>query len=338
MEPVDGAFPFEDASEAPEAPPPVPSIIPFPGAVAETPPPDEDLDAAGPLILARLLAVEERVDRFQRLLRTWITKINDAIGRGDVDEAVRWMEVVTRDLDVGGDRAPSVRSAVAELAGPAVLESLVVSLVEKKDGDLAETVLGYLGPAAIDQLLVWMAVDDPPVPRLYLVDLLTMAGRNDVRALAVHIGDERWFVVRNVVIALGRSGRPQAVEAVRSALGHADDRVRVEVLRALSVLQGERAVPTLFEALTDRSGRVRHAVLSLLRASPSRLVVTGAVGAVEAGSVGADEAAQLVRLIAERRDDAVVPSLRQIAGMRATGRSRRAARAAAQKALAERTP
>ena len=304
---------------------------------ADRPELPDETGAAGPFVLAQLLAVERRPDRFRRLLRTWIAKINDAVEAGDVDEVLRWMQVVTDDLEIEDEDLIGSRvDAVEELTAPAVLESLVVALVEHGDGRLAAAALGRLGASAVDRLVEWMTVDDPPVSRRHIVDLLALAGRGDVRSLATHLADARWYVVRNVAIALGRTRRSQAIEPVRSVLDHEDDRVRVEALRSLATLQGERAVPVLLGALTDPSHRVRHAVASLLRASPSRLVVTGLLDVIESGAVGAEQAAGLVELIAERRDDAVVPTLERLAARRMAVGARRSVREAARRALAER--
>ncbi len=349
MEPVERAFDIEAGfdGEAPEdlfpaVPPPpfqVPATAPAAAALARIVSGAVDpaeLEGAGPYVLAKLLAIETRPDRFQRLLRTWIGKINEAIQRGDVEGVVQWMNVVVRDLDVADDLAASRATAIAELTAPLFLEAVVVALVDRADADLADQVLRALGTGAVDTLVEWMAVDDPPVSRRHIVDLLALAGRHDVRALAVHLGDDRWFVVRNIAIALGKTGRAQAVDPLLMAVDHDDDRVRVEALRSLTALQGDRAVSMLLGALSDPSRRVRQAVVSLLRASPSRLVVPGVVDAVEAGSVGADEAAVLVELIAERRDDAVEASLQRLAAGRFVVGARRAARDAARTALAKR--
>ncbi len=295
-----------------------------------------DLEAAGPATLSRLLAVETRPDRFQRLLRTWIGKINEAVQMGDIEGVVRWMDVVLGDLEVEDELAQSRDNAVGELTSPVFLEATVVALVDRADADLAAAVLKGLGSRAIDTLVEWMAIDDPPVSRRHIVGLLAMAGRFDVRSLALRLNDERWFIVRNVAISLGKTGRPQAVEPLLSAVDHNDDRVRVEVLRALSALQGDEAVYLLLEALGDSSRRVRQAVVSLLRASPSRLIVGGLVDVIESGIVGSEEAAGLVDLIAERRDDDVVPSLERLAEGRFAIGARRAARDAARKALIKR--
>jgi hypothetical protein len=272
------------------------------------------------------------------LLRTWIGKINEAVHRGDVEGVVRWMDVVVNDLELEEDLDESRESALGELTSPIFLEAVVVALVDRADGDLAASVLRALGARAIDALVGWMAVDDPPVSRRHIVDLLAMAGRFDVRALALHLADDRWFIVRNVAIALGKTGRSQAVEPLLSAADHSDDRVRVEVLRALTTLQGDQSVYLLLGALEDSSRRVRQAAVSLLRASPSRLIVPGLVDAIETGAIVSEDAAGLVDLIAERRDDDVVPSLQRLAGVRFAVGARKAARDAARRALTTRAP
>jgi HEAT repeat protein len=177
-----------------------------------------------------------------------------------------------------------------------------------------------------------MVVDDPPVNRRFLVEFLAWVGREDVRLLAAYTADPRWFVVRNVAIALGRTGRPQALPPLEALLDHPDHRVRVEALRGLFVLRRGEAVAPLIGALSDPEPRVRHAAVSLLRASPSREVVPALVGFLEERPPAPAEARRLVEVIAERSDPAVPAALTRLAERRRVLGNGRAVREAARQA------
>jgi HEAT repeat protein len=178
-----------------------------------------------------------------------------------------------------------------------------------------------------------MVVEEPPVNRRFLVEFLSWVGRDDVRLLAACVADSRWFVVRNVAIALGRTGRPQAVPPLESLLDYPDHRVRVEALRGLFVLKRGEAVGSLVAALSDSEPRVRHAAVSLLRASPSREVVGALVELLETHPPAAAEARRLVELVAERTDPAVPAALQRLAGRRRAMGVGRVVRDAARQAL-----
>jgi HEAT repeat protein len=151
--------------------------------------------------------------------------------------------------------------------------------------------------------------------------------------LAGLVADPRWFIVRNVAISLGRTGRPQAIPALESLLDHPDHRVRVEALRGLFTLRRGEAVAPLVAALSDPEPRVRHAAVSLLRASPSREVVSALTEMLEVRPPAPAEGRRLVEVIAERRDPATPVALERLAGRRRAVGNARAVRDAARLAL-----
>lgn len=163
-----------------------------------------------------------------------------------------------------------------------------------------------------------------------------MAGRNDVRLLTPWLRDPRWFIVRNVATAVGRAGRESGIPALRGIMDHADDRVRVEVYRALAALEGDAGIATLIVALDDPSQRVRNAAVSLLRAIPSDDVCAAVAGYLAGGDPEPDDARRLVKIIAERRSEAATTALADLAGRRFAMGSSKVVRAEARAALERR--
>lgn len=296
---------------------------------------DSDPQAAGPEVLGRLLGLERAPGRLRRLLGVWQAKVRSAVARGDLAAATAWVRVVAGHR-ADGEAAAIRDAALAALADEDLLEDLARVIVATGDDGAAGVLLADLGRPAIGVFVDWMAVDDPPVPRRYIVGMLARVGRADVKGLAARLSDERWFIVRNVAIALGRTGRSQAVEPLLAVRMHDDERVRVEVLRSVATLMGDEAARFLLEALTDPSRRVRAAGLSLLKATPSPEVVPGLAALVEAGSLDTETALAAVTLIAGRRDPRVGEVLRGFAERRMATGSRKAVRDAARKLLERR--
>jgi hypothetical protein len=226
-----------------------------------------------------------------------------------------------------------VGEALDEVSEPQVLDDLVVHLAAADPLGTGAGLVSAWGERLARYLVQSMVVEEPPVNRRFLVEFLSWVGRDDVRLLAALVADSRWFVVRNVAIALGRTGRPQAVAPLESLLGHPDHRVRVEALRGLFVLRRGEMVGPLVAALSDPEPRVRHAAVSLLHASPSREVVGALVELLEASPPAAAEARRLVELIAERADPAVPAALSRLAGRRTLMGPGRVVRDAARQAL-----
>ena len=225
---------------------------------------------AGVAVLRDLLRIETRRPRFHRLLRVWVGKLTAAVRVGDLARAEAWMRGLVIAPTYPDEFADLVAEALDEVSEPQVLDDLVVHLAAADPPGTGAGLVAAWGERLARYLVQGMVVEEPPVNRRFLVEFLSWVGRDDVRLLAAFVADSRWFVVRNVAIALGRTGRPQAVPPLESLLDHPDHRVRVEALRGLFVLKRGEAVGSLVAALADPEPRVRHAAVSLLHASPSR--------------------------------------------------------------------
>ena len=288
---------------------------------------------AGVAVLRDLLRIETRRPRFHRLLRVWVGKLTAAVRAGDLTRAEAWMRGLVTAPTYPDEFSDLVGEALDEVSEPQVLDDLVVHLAAADPLGTGAGLVSAWGERLARYLVQSMVVEEPPVNRRFLVEFLSWVGRDDVRLLAALVADSRWFVVRNVAIALGRTGRPQAVAPLESLLGHPDHRVRVEALRGLFVLRRGEMVGPLVAALSDPEPRVRHAAVSLLHASPSREVVGALVELLEASPPAAAEARRLVELIAERADPAVPAALSRLAGRRTLMGPGRVVRDAARQAL-----
>jgi hypothetical protein len=94
--------------------------------------------------------------------------------------------------------------------------------------------------------------------RKTVVNLIVATGERNMPALYNALSDERWYVVRNIVIALRRIGDKQARDYLLGMLNHRDNRVRREAIKALAELGGNEAVELLSRALDDPDISVRQ--------------------------------------------------------------------------------
>lgn len=299
---------------------------------AEFPGRGDDLHA-GIGVLRDLLRIEQRPERFRRALRVWTGKVAAAIRRGDFHAAGTWMRSVTESPVFPHEFAIHVAEAVRELSRDELLEELVQKLAKAGDPPSAAPLLMTWGEPLVEYLVGGMLLDTPPVNRRHLVEYLGMAGRSDVRLLTPYLRDPRWFVVRNIATAIGKTTRATAIPSLEAALDHSDDRVRVEVLRALAAVSDDDGVGHAVAALGDASPRVRQAAVSLLRAAPSGDVIDGVAGALESGSHDADDVRRLVDIIAERRSEAARHALERLAEKRGVFSGNRGVRDVARAAL-----
>ena len=229
-----------------------------------------------------------------------------------------------------------MRSAVDALSRPTLIDDLIVWIVDAEALDVSAGLLAEWGEPLVRRMIDLMAVDNPPVNRRYLIDMLTVIGRSDSRLLIAYVGDHRWFIVRNIAIALGRTGRLATIPSLRSLVGHEDTRVRVEALRGLAAIDGDSAVGDLIAVFRDGDHRVRQVAVSLLRASPSPEVATRLADVLRSGKLGAEESERLVEVIGERKDASADGILADLASRRGREGAARQVRLAAKRELARR--
>ncbi len=165
-------------------------------------------------------------------------------------------------------REPSVRSAAARalgrIGGWRAADALVVAIQR-------------LGPRPV--LIIAMA---RAAPDMYLEGILRSRRRRGVHpAVAIAAGIRRRRTATFVLIAqmaggtrqmrvaccraLGWIGAPVGVEALCTALGECDWRVRVAAAKALGSISTYRPGTLLRMCLTDRNPRIRHAARDAMR-------------------------------------------------------------------------
>jgi hypothetical protein len=93
--------------------------------------------------------------------------------------------------------------------------------------------------------------------RMLVVDTLIRIGRGNVELLTPYLADERWFVVRNILLVLGRMKASVAVRHIRPLVTHGDLNVRREALAALSQIGEGEALDALLALLRDTDPRLR---------------------------------------------------------------------------------
>lgn len=300
--------------------------------LAEMPDSDEGL-LLGISALRDLLRVEHRPERFRRLLRIWSGKVTAGVRSRQFEAAGMWLRALVEAPVFPEEFSHLVAGMRRDLARDGLLEELVTGVVEEGSPPEAAPLLATWGEPLVEFLISQIVTDHPLVNRRHIVDFLGMAGRGDVRHLTARLADPRWFVVRNVATAIGKAGRATALPALEAVADHEDERVRVEVLRAVSALKGDDGTPDILAALDDPSPKVRQAAVSLLRASPSEDVVPGVVAVVDRGDVSADDARRLVDVITERRDASVREALEGLADRRFAIGTTKAVRDQARRAL-----
>lgn len=146
----------------------------------------------------------------------------------------------------------------------ALIESLnrpIAAAVKTEEGYLAA-----LPDIAIPALCRVLGQVDSRRGRMLVVNALVRIGQGNIEMFYPYLRDERWYVVRNILLILGRMRALGAVKQIKPLVMHEDLNVRREALTALSQIGEGEALDALLALLRDSDPRMRmSAARSLAR-------------------------------------------------------------------------
>ena len=193
----------------------------------------------------------------------------EGLARGEMEAAV----VLAEDVRALGDERPlraAVQAQVDEtLARMAAAESLrsIVDAMNRRgsvNAALARRLMDALGEAAARGFLLALAEEPDKSRRRRILELLVAQGPAIAPLAREGLGDERWYVVRNMIIILQRLGDRDALPRVRlCATAHPDLRVRLEAIKFLLAFDPERPLALLAAAIHDPDPKMAEAAVSL---------------------------------------------------------------------------
>jgi len=278
-----------------------------------------------------LLAVEDRSDRFRRLMRLLTGKIIASVRRQHFRHAELWFHSVVDAPTYPPERSSEVQEALKLACTRDVIE-LLVDEVSGEGRDAARRLAEKLGAMKVGIVLGLLAEEEDRSRRKALMDILGAVAEHDPGPVLAALDDDRWFVVRNLAMVLRASGNPEAVPELARLLAHGDHRVRVEALRALNAID-PGAIEHVGGALDDDHEVVRRAAVGLLAARSGEEAEGYLIEALK-GRLSSSEKEEVIRHLGECASPRCEEALRAVAGRRfvLTGRGR-ALRAAAREAL-----
>jgi HEAT repeat protein len=255
------------------------------------------------------------------------------------------------DPKLSPTRKEQSAAALAQLATEDILDFLVTILCSKSIGDegtLAEEdkelVLGILvalqGKLVVWRLMDYLAAESDSRVRRVLTEALLRQGSAAIPALLEHLGDERWYVVRNAVAILGELRDQEAVSSLQPLLRHKDVRVSRETIRSLTKIGGPTAVDFLLRIVGEGEEKLRRQALLSLGAMKNPAAVPTLLQLVtepDPMQKRVEVKKEALKALGEIGSDQAVPVLVQILGQRKFWlRSRQdELRAAAAQALGE---
>lgn len=159
------------------------------------------------------------------------------------------------------------------------IKMITTILNNNQEIDLAavDNYLSLLGWEALNNLL-WMLGELIHYPaRKMVCDLLVKKGFEKIDILGGAVYDSRWFVARNVVWVLGEMKTLQSIPFLTKAAKHSDPRVKIEVIKALGKLGGDKAAGVLLIMLRDESEKIRSIAARELGQNRTRVACQGLI-------------------------------------------------------------
>jgi hypothetical protein len=146
--------------------------------------------------------------------------------------------------------------------------------LDKARGTAVADQLVALGEPVVRTLLDILNSAPDMVLRKRLLDILVRIGRPIAPAVMGWLGDDRWFVLRNMILLLGETKVTEAAPTIVRFADHSSEQVRIETLRALGQLTPLENTLSIFSSATfDRDERVASCAIGILCQRPSPKVV-----------------------------------------------------------------
>ncbi|MGQ0715264.1 MAG: hypothetical protein ACT4PJ_16315 [Gemmatimonadaceae bacterium] len=205
-------------------------------------------------------------------------------------------------LSSAPDRSRTAAALWKRLASPDQLRAALREV--PVDFALVEQLVGRLRLAAAEPLLDALEVAPARAVRRKVLDLITQLGPEATAVIGARLPDERWFVVRNMLMLLADIGTTDH-ELAMSYARHADARVRREALRILTAIPAMRE-GAICAGLDDVDERV---VRMALQAASERCPLSGVAilqRRVDGGTLDAELSTLAITIIASVRAQEVL--------------------------------
>jgi HEAT repeat protein len=208
------------------------------------------------------LSIVTDLEQLGEVLTIWLREITEALQDRDGDQVARLLHVL--EFDQRGEGLAAEKQSMIDAFRRRVLDrELLAELITSADDDAGSTLplLEHFGEIAVECLLVDLAEEQEQGRRALLLSALSELARKHRGPVTKRLSDLRWYVARNAVTILYRSGGPEVVPTLVEASRHPHAVVRREAVTGLLEVAGLSAIPELLRLASDPDGSVRASVL-----------------------------------------------------------------------------
>lgn len=222
------------------------------------------------IVIFEILGMEREVPGYVETLG-FIGKVRDNfISLGNFEGAAELLKRMHEMLDVlrnlKSPRAEKIESFLLDCSSKDKIEYATETINGLSDFD-ARALFDYLKQlpwAAIDPLLASLGELKSYKARESVCAVLAELGKEQLDLIARGLDDDRWYVVRNVVMVLGQIGTPNIVNYLKKTIRHQDYRVRKETVSAAARINTPESADFMILALSDADAKIQMSSLDYL--------------------------------------------------------------------------
>jgi hypothetical protein len=201
--------------------------------------------------------------------------VAEALGRDRLSLATRVLQggfgaSAERAADLPAERAGTWIASLRRKAADRTHITQVVGLLRQGSApqqiDDVAAYLRLVPEEGLGEFAALLADEPDRRSRVRMCEVLARVGLPVIPVLVARLGDQRWFVVRNVLYILGKVRQASTLPVVLAAVDHPHPRVRVEAIRAASLIGGGGSAARLGQCAHDPDPAVRRAVIGVLSA------------------------------------------------------------------------
>jgi HEAT repeat protein/PBS lyase HEAT-like repeat-containing protein len=200
------------------------------------------------------------LSRAENVLRSQIAggHFSDAV---ETVERLRDVSIHTANIDLRDAIGDSISNVVSPETIATLIESLSIDSPEKSAA--IQRLVEALGSAAIRNLIMVLTEETNRSRRRRLLSLITSLGERVVPEAIPLLKDERWYVVRNMLLLLRSVNDRTSIGEIRRLAQHPDLRVRMEAIKTLFAFDSTFPQALLDAAINDRDPKFAETAIAL---------------------------------------------------------------------------
>jgi hypothetical protein len=219
-------------------------------------------------VLFEMLYASSNLEEFKDVARIMNSAIDHAVRSGKLALALVMFKRIREIIkQTKSENVKKTLMDVLKYAGSEDVVKQIGELLDRKDGmdvNVFKEYVSVLSTDAIPKLVSLLGELQSIQGRKKAIMALTFIGRRDVPALAKFLDDERWYVVRNLILILRETKDKRALGYIANTLDHPEPRVRREAIKGIGDLGGLKYIDRIVLYLYDEDHKVSVAAAHAL--------------------------------------------------------------------------